>query len=319
MLDRMSTIDADPSSRDAAAVGRLARTALLGSVAIMAAKLGAFHVTGSAAVLGDALESLVNIAAGALVVFSVWYATRPADREHPYGHGKIEFVTAGVEGVLIIVAGLAVVAESARRLFVGATVQSPGLGAALLVAIGIVLAALGWHIARRGQALDSVALAADGRHLLTDAVTTLAVAAALAVVKLTGWAWIDAAAACILCAWITWTGIVIIRRSLHGLLDRIDPEDDAIIRAILDEQVAAGRIASYEKVRHRHHGADHWVDMHLRFDPAMTVRRAHEIASAVEHRIEQELGRANATAHIEPESDDQKEPALGDGPAATIH
>ncbi len=281
----------------------VARAALVGGVVIMLAKVGLFFMTNSAAVLGDALESLVNIAASALVMFSVWYAARPPDREHPYGHGKVEFVTAGIEGALIIVAGLGVAGESIRRMIVGTQVHASWFGTVGLVAIAIALAGLGGYILRRGRACDSPALIADGRHLMADAVTTGAVAAALAVVGWTGWMWLDAAVAVVLCAWITWTGVNVIRRALHGLLDRIDPEDDAAIRGILDQAVAAGRIASYEKVRHRHHGADHWVDMHLRFDPGLSVDEAHAQASAIEHAIEQHLGRANATAHIEPEED----------------
>jgi len=279
----------------------VARTALIGGVIVMAVKLAVFLTTNSAAVLGDALESLVNIAASAMALFSVWYAARPADREHPYGHGKIEFITAAGEGAAIIVSGLVVAAESVRRMIKGAEIDAPGVGVGFLAVIAVGLAGLGWYVHRRGRALDSTALAADGRHLFADAVTTIAVAGSLAVVALTGWMWFDAVAAVVLCAWIAWTGASIIRRAVHGLLDRIDPEDDADIRAILDEEVAAGRIASYEKVRHRHHGADHWVDMHLRFDPTMPVQQAHDTASAIEHRIEQHLGRATATAHIEPE------------------
>jgi len=161
---------------------RVASIALVGGVAIMFAKLAVFYVTNSAAVLGDALESLVNIAASAMALFSVWYAARPADDEHPYGHGKIEFVTAGVEGTLIIVSGLAVAVESVRRLVQGATIEATALGMGLLVSVAAVLGALGWYVMRRGATLDSVALGADGRHLLADAVTTLGVAATLVAV-----------------------------------------------------------------------------------------------------------------------------------------
>ncbi len=279
----------------------MAWTALVGGVVIMAAKLGVFFLTNSAAVLGDAMESVVNIAASAMALFSVWYAARPADREHPYGHGKMEFVTAAAEGLLIIVSGAAVAVESVRRMVEGATIRSPGPGVAALVVLALLLAVLARHIMRRGAALHSTALIADGRHLLADAVTSLAVAASLAVVALTGWGWLDAVVAVVVCAWIVWTGSSVIRRALHGLMDRIDPEDDRAIRGILDEEVAAGRIASYEKVRHRHQGAEHWVDMHLRFDPSMPVERAHATATAIERRIIDHLGEGNATAHIEPQ------------------
>jgi cation diffusion facilitator family transporter len=280
---------------------RVAVVAVVGAVGLLVVKLAVFFATDSAAVLTDALESLVNLAAALIALFSVWYASRPPDREHPYGHGKIEFIAVAMEGALVIAAGGLIAIEAVGRLMAGTTPRRLTVGAAALAVIAVALAGLALYIWRSGRALQSPTLIADGKHLLTDAGSTLGVGAALLLVWLTGWWWVDPAVALGLCVFIVVTGVNLIRRSLHGLLDRIDEADDAAIRGILDEEVSAGRIESYEKVRHRHQGAYHWVDMHLRFPPDMAVDEAHARASEIENRIESEMGEGNATAHIEPE------------------
>jgi len=280
---------------------RVAIVALLGVLAILALKLAVFAWTRSAAVLSDALESLVNVAAALMAMFSVWYAARPADREHPYGHGKVEFITAGVEGLAILAAGAWIAVEAARRLAAGHEVQAPGWGMVGLIVIAALLAALASYIHRAGQQMQSPALIADGRHLLVDAASTFGVAAALGLVKITGWQWLDTLAAALVCLLVLRAGLALLRRAWAGLLDRIDESDDAAIRAVLDEEVAGSPLLSYEKVKHRHQGAFHWVDMHLRFPPRMSVADAHEQASRIEKRVEHAVdGDAKATAHIEP-------------------
>lgn len=299
----MEQTDRQPASPEARHPVRVAVVVLVGVTAILGLKLGVFAITGSTAVLSDALESLVNITAAVLALFSVWYASRPADREHPYGHGKIEFVTAGVEGLLLLAAAAAIAVRAVGRLMHGGQIASIGTGMVALLGIAVLLGALAWYGLRQGRRLHSAALVADSRHLLVDVATTVGVAGALAVVKWTGWMWVDPAAAAALCVLVGWTAVGLLGRSLGGLLDRIDEADDAAIRSILDHEVAAGRIESYEKVRHRHQGAYHWVDMHLRFPPGMSVEQAHDRASRIEGKVERELGQANATAHIEPEKD----------------
>lgn len=288
--------------QDARHAVRLAAGVLVAVVAIMAAKAVLFWLTRSSAVLADVLESFVNLFTATMVLFSTWYASRPPDREHPYGHGRVEFLATGIEGVLIILAGGAIAVEAIVRLMHGSQVVQPGWGAAGMVVMSIVLYALGRAVERRGQAVSSQSLQADGRHLMVDGVSSLAVAAALALVAWTDWRWLDPAAAGVICGIVWITGFKLIARAWSGLLDRIDVDDLKDIEQILGDEVKLGRIKSFEKVRLRHDGADHWVDMHLRFDADQTVEQAHDIASAIEYRIEQHLGRACATAHIEPAS-----------------
>lgn len=273
---------------------------LIGTLAILTAKLVLWAVTDSSAVLADALESLANVAASLMALFAVWYASRPPDREHPYGHGNIEFIAATAEGLMVVAAGVLIAVQSVVRLIRGGEVTAIDAGVAGMAMIALMIVALGAYLTRRGKALHSEALLADGRHLMIDAVSTLAVMVALIVVRLTGWHWLDPVAAVVICIIALTIGMRLIWRGVHELLDRVDEDDLAEIEAILDQEIAAGRIVSYEKVRLRHHGPDHWVDMHLRFPPEATVAHAHAIASEIEGRIQQRFGPGNATAHIEP-------------------
>lgn len=274
---------------------------LIGVTVIMGLKFLVFGLTGSTAVLGDALESLVNIAASTMVLISTCYASRPPDREHPYGHGNIEFVAVAVEGMMIAGTGVLIAYESMRRL-VSQTVELQRLEVGLWLQAGVMvlMAGLAWGIWQAGRKLDSPTLMADGRHLGTDVVTTVGTLIGLAAVKLTGLHWLDPLIAIGIAMLIMVTGWRLMRESWSGIMDRIDEADDQIIRQVLAEARQAGQIESYHKLRHRHQGSFHWVEVHLQVNGEMTVSRAHDLASAIEHRIETALGRANATAHIEP-------------------
>jgi cation diffusion facilitator family transporter len=293
----MGSKDTNPS---ALAAQRVAWIALIGAIIIMAMKFAVFAMTRSAAVLSDAMESVVNIAAAAMATFSTWYAARPADREHPYGHGNIEFISVGVEGTMIAIAGLVIIAESVRRLWLGLAPEQLDAGMIGLGVLNVLLFALALYIRRRAADIGSPTLIADGNHLLVDCLTTLAIIAALAAVHFTGWVWLDAVAGIVMAIVIVFAGCRLIRRSLAGLMDESDLAEHAMIGRLLDARVGAGDILSYHKLRHRHVGTYHWVDLHIQLPADMTVAAAHERASAIEYEIEQSLGQAIATAHIEP-------------------
>ncbi len=293
----MPEADAHPHTRR---LLRWTRIALAVGLLVTAAKFGVFLLSNSAAVLSDALESLVNVLTAAMMIFSIRLANKPADRDHPYGHGKIEFIAVAIEGWLILGAGVLIVIEAVRRLIVAAEPQNLGLAVWLLLGIALVNLALGISLYRAGRAGESPTLMADARHLFTDVATTGAVTAGLVLVYFTGATWLDPLLALGVVLFIFYTSGRLLWQALSGLMDRRDPADDAAIRQLLDEEVARGAIRGYHKVRHRHQGAFHWVDMHLQVDGHLTVRDGHEIASRIEGRLEHLLGRANATAHIEP-------------------
>jgi cation diffusion facilitator family transporter len=283
---------------------RAARIAVAVAIALMATKIAAYRITGSTAVFGDAMESLVNVAASLLAVWSVWMAHRPADRTHPYGHGKAEFVSAAIEGGLVVAAAGAVALKSVSDFGSGETTLARiDLGVLLLVATVAVNAIVGGWLLHLGRSGGSAALEADGVHLLSDAWTSGAAIASLLLVKSTGWQWIDPVVALAMAAWLVWCGWRVVRRSLGNLMDEQDQGDLARVHALLEAHARDGgatpRICSFHKVRSRHSGREHWVDFHVQLPAATDLRTAHELATRIEDEIEGALG-GTATAHVEP-------------------
>lgn len=290
-----------------------ARAALLAvgtALVLMGVKFLAYYLTGSAVIFSDAVESIVNVAAAGLAAYSLHYAHRPADASHPYGHGKIEFLSAGIEGGMILIAALIIAAKAGEALVNPVALEDRrlDLGMLLMAAALLVNGAVGVYLLRVGRRQASLTLEADGRHLLSDAVTSVATLGGLAVVRMTDLRWADPVAAMLLAGYIAWTGVALLRRAEAGLTDRQDPQDEKLLTGILDAHVGPSgrepRICSYHKLRHRHTGRYHWVDFHIMVPPDWTVARGHEVASAIEYEIEQALGEGNATAHIEPCGDD---------------
>lgn len=300
MVRRQAQVDTVIAAQQRAAQ-RVAWIAVAMGVLIMAMKFGVFWWTRSAVVLGDAMESIVNIVAAVVASVSTWYAARPADEDHPYGHGKVEFVAVGIEGALIVIAALSIIAESSRRLVAGTDlVQNAAWGVGALGGANLCVLTLALFVWWQGRKLRSPTLVADGKHLMTDFITTAAAMTGLGLVWLTGRWWVDSVSGIAIGLLILIAGGALLVESFGGLMDRADPQTDQAIRELLDHAVAGGEILSYHKVRHRRVGSFHWVDMHLQLPAQMTVAAAHEVASRVERRIEDRLGRAKATAHIEP-------------------
>lgn len=294
--------DADPNET---LIQRVVLHAILVGVVVTVTKFAVFWWTNSVAIFSDALESIINIVAAVVLCYSLWLSNRPADKDHPYGHGKAEFLAVGMEGWLILFAGLLIAIEAVRRLFTGAEVTNLGSGLWMLLGIGLVSAALACYVWWSGRKYHCEPLIADGKHLMTDVASTLAVLLGLMLVRWTGWLWLDPVVAILvagLCLFVSWR---LLCKSIRGLMDASDPQDDRTIRAILDDEKRTGVIHGYHKVRHRHNGAFHWIDMHLHVDGSMNVADSHALASRIERRVEAELGRANATAHVEPYDPDK--------------
>jgi cation diffusion facilitator family transporter len=283
---------------------RAAITSLIVGGALLAVKFTAYWLTGSAAIFSDALESIVNVLASALALYSVVLAHRPADPEHPYGHGKVEFMSAGFEGGMMLLAAIVIVFRAVEQLVRGASVQRIDSGLVLIVLAMGINGTMGWYLVSTGKRSGSIVLEADGSHLLTDALTSAGVLGALVVVKVTGWARADPIAALGVAAYVAFSAMRLLRRSAAGLMDEQDREDDRLLRQILDSHLGpAGReprICSYHKLRHRHSGRFHWVDFHVMVPASWNVDQGHRVASSIEYEIEVALVEANATAHVEP-------------------
>ncbi|HEV7301478.1 MAG TPA: cation diffusion facilitator family transporter [Tepidisphaeraceae bacterium] len=284
---------------------RIARIALFVAIALLVTKFTAYAITGSAAIFSDALESVVNVAAAIMAIWALAVAHRPADQSHPYGHGKVEFIGAALEGGMILLAAVAGALKAIDVLLRSPPV-SPKLdaGLALMAAALVVNGVLGAALVRMGRRRGSLVLEADGRHLLSDALTSVVAVASLWMVRWTGKAWIDPLGGLIVSVWIAVVGVSLIRRSVAGLMDQTDPADDALLRRIINRHIGDGanepRVCSFHKLRHRHSGRYHWVDFHLKVPADWDIQRAHEVASAIEYEIELALVHGNATAHVEP-------------------
>ena len=278
------------------------------SAVLLAVKFAAYHLTGSAAIFSDALESIVNVIASVVAGWSLFLAHQPADAQHPYGHGKVEFLSAGFEGGMILLAAAVIAWRAIEEMIEGPGVHELKVGLVLILLAGLVNGAVGLYLLRSGRQRGSATLVADGQHLLTDAITSASVLVALLVMFFKpSWTWIDPIAALLVAAYIAYVSFGLLAESAAGLMDRQDAADERLLRQILDAHTGpAGRepgVCSYHKLRHRHSGRYHWVDFHLVVPAAMTIAQGHEIASAIEYEIEQSLGEGNATAHVEPCSD----------------
>ena len=281
-----------------------ASLSLVVGIGLLTIKFIAYFLTGSAAIFSDALESIVNVAASAVAAYALVVAHSPADKEHPYGHGKIEFLSAHFEGGMIVLAAIAIAIKAIESLFHPQPVEQLGLGIILIAAAMAINGGVGFTLIRVGKRQGSITLEADGHHLMSDAVTSAAALLALAVVKIFKWPLADPIAALLIAAYIGWMGTLLLRRSSAGLMDRQDVEDEKLLRGILDAHIGPGgkepKICSYHKLRHRHSGRYHWVDFHIMVPGRLDIDRGHAIASAIEYEIERALGEGNATAHIEP-------------------
>ena len=281
---------------------RAAWVAVTVAVTLMAVKLAAYALTGSTAVFGDAMESLVNVVASLLAVWSVWMAHRPPDRTHPWGHGKAEFVSAAVEGGLILAAAGAVVFKCVHEFRAPPQpIERVDLGMALLGGTVLVNGFVGTWLLRLGRRGGSAALEADGTHLLADAWTSAAAMLSLLLVRNTGLGWIDPAIALLMAAWLVWNGWSVVRGSLGDLMDEQDQGDLTRVQGILQRHRdgTPPAICGFTQVRSRPSGREHRVEFNVQLPAGTDLHAAHEISTHLEREVAEALG-GSAMAHAEP-------------------
>jgi cation diffusion facilitator family transporter len=288
---------------------RTLRTALASmavGLAVLALKLAAWALTGSVALLSDALESIVNVAAAGLALWALWLAAHPADREHPYGHHKAEYLSAVMEGALIVVAALIILHEAGWALFEPRRLEAPWTGLVLngvATALNAVWAAF---LIRAGRRWRSPAIGADGLHLLADVVTSVGVIGGIALAVAFDLAILDPILAGLVAINILWMGQRLVRRSVAGLMDAApDPETlERVRRAIAVS--ATGALEAHD-VRTRHAGRASFVEFHLVVPGDWTVAEAHAVCDRIEAALKQELDGAIVTIHVEPEDKAKQE------------
>ena len=285
---------------------------------LIALKLAAGAITGSIAILTEALHSAIDLMASVVALVSVRKADEPADAEHPYGHEKVENLAAAIEGMLILVGAGVIVYEATRRLAAGEAgmLSDLGIGMAVIAVSAVANACIALFLRRRARQLSSAALEGDAAHLGTDAVTSVGVLVGLALVEITGETAFDAIAALCVAAAIVIAGLRILTRSGRVLVDEAPPPEelDRIEAVIAAKRREASEIAGYHKLRARRSGAHRHMDLHVQFRSGTTLERAHSLAHALRDAIEAEFPGSQVLIHTEPERSYHEPDTLADDP-----
>jgi cation diffusion facilitator family transporter len=282
---------------------RFAWLSIGAALVTIALKAAAWWLTGSVGLLSDALESLVNLAAAMLALWMLRIAAAPPDEDHPYGFSKAEYFSAGIEGGLIVFAAAGILLAAIPRLFQPQPLDMPALGLGLTALATAVNFAVARSLIAAGRRFHSITLEADGRHLMTDVVTSLGVFAGVALVYATGLLWLDPLVALGVAVHIVWTGAALVRRSVRGLLDAaISPVDKSAVTRILAEYSRRYGV-SFHALRTRQAGARRFLSFHMLVPDAWTVSQAHQLSEELEERIRSLVPNASIDTHIEPISD----------------
>jgi cation diffusion facilitator family transporter len=277
---------------------KAATISLLVGLGMLIGKLTAYFITGSNAIFSDAAESVVHVIATAMVLYSIILSLKPPDKSHLYGHGNIEYFSAGVEGVLIIIAAIAILYSAGNDLVHGVTLQKLGTGTFIITGAGLLNLILGFYLIRKGKATNSLALVADGKHVLTDSYTSIGVVVGLILVMLTGIKLFDPIIAIIVATNIIYTGYKLIRESIGELMNETDQQ---LLHQITDK---------LNKIRR-----DYWIDIHhLRFWKSsdrifidfhlilpyyFTIRQSHDEEKYIEDELAKELNDPQITIHMD--------------------
>lgn len=279
---------------------RIAIGSLVVGVAVLAMKLIAYYLTDSVGLYSDALESLVNVGAAIAVIVAIWVARKPADANHPYGHTKAEYFSAVAEGVLIIIAAASILRAAYAGLIDPPVIEEPTVGLIVNMSATLINGAWGAVLVFAGRRLGSPALAADGRHLFADVVTSIGVVAGVILAVSTGVAIIDPIVAALVALNVLWSGWKLVKESVGGLMDEAAPPDQVErIREIISGQ-AGGAIEAHD-LRTRNAGALTFVDFHLVVAGELSVTEAHDICDRIENAIKDAFPDTRTTIHVEPE------------------
>lgn len=243
-------------------------------VILFIGKIIAWKLTNSDAVFSDAMESIVNVISAFMGLYSLYLAAKPKDEDHPYGHGKVEFVTSGIEGALIAIAGMMIIYEGVHSLIVGKTLDKLDLGIWIITATAVVNYLLGYISIRKGQAENSLVLISSGKHLQSDTITTLGVVASLVIVYFTKIYWLDSVVALVFGVYIIFVGYKIVRKSLSGIMDEQDPELLNQIIRVLEENRKTEWI-DVHNMKIQQFGASLHIDAHITLPWYYSLRDAH--------------------------------------------
>lgn len=268
---------------------------------VLGLKMMAYLLTGSVALYSDALESIINVAASIAAAVAIYWSAKPADATHPYGHYKAEYMSAVLEGGLIVTAAIFIILEAYQAFLNPVPIEAPVEGLVLNGVATVLNAGWAMVLIRMGRKRRSPALVADGRHLMADVITSVGVVIGLILAILTGWVILDALLAFLVALHILWSGYQLMRESFDGLMDAAPPTEEVDeIRAIISAH-AKGAIEAHD-LRARHSGPVTFIDFHLVVNGEMSVEEAHDICDRIETALKERIKRAIITIHVEPQS-----------------
>ena len=283
---------------------QIALIAIIGGIVIFLIKLAAYFVSNSVALLSDALESIVNIAASGLMFFSIWVSEKPADESHNYGHQKIEDISSMLEGIFIIIAALLIINAAAGRLFSGVLPIEINLAIGISMVATTLNGVIAWYLSKSAKKNGSAALEGDSKHLLSDVISTAGVWVGLFIVSLTGWSIVDPLLAFIVAILIIRMGAGLVIKSSSRLMDNSCKVEEAKIREVLLRHKY--QFIDFHELKTRRNGNLVFCDLHLSVDGLLSVAEAHDLTDHLENELKGELPNANLTIHIEPKPNNSK-------------
>jgi len=268
---------------------KIMQVTLLFSILIMIIKFSAYYYTHSVAILSDALESIINIVAGGFALFSVYYAAKPKDEDHPYGHGKIENLSAGFEGGLIFIAGISILLQSIDNFLHPVAITELNIGLVLSVLAGSCNFFMGYFLTVRGKKYNSLTMEADGKHLISDAVSSAGLVIGLVLIMIFKYQWLDGVIASIFGVYIIWTGFKLIREAVYNLLDKTDIARLEELSVILQENRRPKWIDMHN-LRILKYGHHLHIDAHITLPWYDSLEDSHNEMKEVERIVKEKLG-----------------------------
>ncbi len=285
-------------SGDRSFLKKFAWLSVAAAIATIVLKTVACLLTGSIGLLSDAVESLVNLAGALMALAMLTVAARPPDKDHAYGHSKAEYFSSAVEGTLILVAALAIAAASVKRIITPRPLEQLGIGLTVSVGASLINLVVALILKKAGRKHNSITLEANSTHLMTDVWTSAGVLAGVGAVAITGWLRLDPIVALAVAANIIWSGISIIRKSVHGLMDTsLPPDEQKKILDILGAYIDKGIV--YHALKTRQSGSRRFLEFHLLVPGDWTVRDGHRMAEQIEKEIKNALPEIAVITHLE--------------------
>ncbi len=287
------------STNNRATLKRYAWLSIAAAVVTMGLKSGAYFLTGSVGLLSDALESLVNLAGGIMVLSMLSIAARPADDNHSYGHSKAEYFSSGFEGSLILIAAGSIIYTAIKRLIEPQPLEQLGIGLIVLFLASMVNLGVSLILKRAGKKHNAISLTANSHHLMTDVWTSGGVLVGVGLVALTNWQPLDSIVAILAALNILWSGYSIVRDSAYGLMDTaLQQEDLDLIDAVLNQYKCQG--VEFHAVRTRQSGSSKFINMHVLVPNEWTVEHGHALLNQIEGELKERLPNSNIFTHLEP-------------------